>query len=122
MHRPPNLTLESNIALPGYCYLFYQIIIGFSSDVYMPWVLATSACFSFNSLYSYVVNIGHTSQSHCLSNAQITKAKIRIKHCSSRISYLFYQIIIGFSSDVYLGSGNQCLFVIQLFIPLSILL
>ena len=31
IHRPQKLAWESNTALPGY-YLFYQIIIGFSSD------------------------------------------------------------------------------------------
>ena len=35
IHRPPEPASESNIALPGYYYLFYQIIIGFSSDVYV---------------------------------------------------------------------------------------
>ena len=115
IHRPPKLALESNIALPGYYYLFYQIIIGFCTDVYVStgnkclfaidqfFILMLSILARHHSLFvaaihrppklaleSNIALLGYyyllkLSQSLCLSNTQTTKASIRIEHCSSRI-------------------------------------
>ena len=84
IHRPPKLTFESNIMLLQ-DHLFYQIIIGFSCDVYM-----SSGNYQCLFVIQFFISIccqywPEMRVSLSEQYSQTTKANIRIKHCSSRI-------------------------------------
>ena len=82
MHSPPKLTLESNIALAGYCYVLsnnYWFLFRCIREYWYPVLVFHSI------LYTHTLSKLAIHQCLCLSNVQTTKANIRIKHCSSRI-------------------------------------